>query len=101
MKWVKILVVSELKVRIEKYFNEGNEDTLHGVVEALLQRRLVDKHGDTDDKVMDSLQSNLSKSERWRLWIWFRGSTLYKDFECETKTPSQSRFYAETTSQDH
>ncbi|EOA30674.1 hypothetical protein CARUB_v10013812mg [Capsella rubella] len=47
----------ELKSRIEKYFNEGNEDALPGVIEALLQRRLVDKHAETDDELMEKLES--------------------------------------------
>lgn len=53
----------ELKARIEKYFNEGNEDALPGIIEALLQRRLVDKHGDTDDEVMDALQNQPFKDD--------------------------------------
>lgn len=56
-------MVSELKARIEKYFNEGNEDALPGIIEALLQRRLVDKHSDTDDEVMDSLQNQPFKDD--------------------------------------
>ncbi|CAN8269117.1 unnamed protein product [Cochlearia groenlandica] len=48
----------ELKTRIEKYFNEGNEDALPGVIEALLKRRLVDKHEETDDELMDSLENH-------------------------------------------
>lgn len=50
-------VVSELKARLEKYFNEGNEDALPGVIEALLKRRLVDKHEETDDELLDSLEN--------------------------------------------
>ncbi|KAH0926996.1 hypothetical protein HID58_019252 [Brassica napus] len=53
----------ELKARIEKYFNEGNEDALPGIIEALLQRRLVDKHADTDDEVMDALQNQPFKDD--------------------------------------
>ncbi|CAA7051361.1 unnamed protein product [Microthlaspi erraticum] len=47
----------ELKARIEKYFNEGNEDALPGVIEALLKRRLADKHEETDDELMESLEN--------------------------------------------
>ncbi|KFK39162.1 hypothetical protein AALP_AA3G208300 [Arabis alpina] len=47
----------ELKSRIEKYFNEGNEDALPGVIEALLQRRLVDKHEETDDELLETIEN--------------------------------------------
>lgn len=50
-------MVSELKTRIEKYFNEGNEDALPGVIEALLKRRLVDKHEETDDELMETIEN--------------------------------------------
>ncbi|KAG7582401.1 Ribosomal protein S24/S35 mitochondrial conserved domain [Arabidopsis suecica] len=47
----------ELKSRIEKYFNEGNEDALPGVIEALLQRRLADKHAETDDELLEKIET--------------------------------------------
>lgn len=50
-------MVSELKSRIEKYFNEGNEDALPGVIEALLQRRLADKHAETDDELIEKIET--------------------------------------------
>ncbi|ESQ48085.1 hypothetical protein EUTSA_v10020806mg [Eutrema salsugineum] len=53
----------ELKSRLEKYFNEGNEDALPGIIEALLKRRLVDKHEETDDELMDSLESQPFKDD--------------------------------------
>lgn len=50
-------VLSELKARIEQYFNEGNEDALPGVIEALLRRRLVDKHAETDDELIEKIET--------------------------------------------
>lgn len=50
-------MVSELKTRIEKYFNEGNEDALPEVIEALLKRRLVGKHEETDDRLAEELEA--------------------------------------------
>ncbi|KAL1221632.1 hypothetical protein V5N11_026246 [Cardamine amara subsp. amara] len=47
----------ELKTRIEKYFNEGNEDALPDVIEALLKRRLVGKHEETDDRLAEELEA--------------------------------------------
>lgn len=46
----------ELKTRLEKYFNEGNEEALDGVLQALLKRRLAKKHEETDDELMDELE---------------------------------------------
>ncbi|GAV79925.1 MRP-S28 domain-containing protein [Cephalotus follicularis] len=45
----------ELKMRIEKYF-KGDEEALPSILEAILQRKLVGKHEETDDELMDELK---------------------------------------------
>lgn len=45
----------ELKMRIEKYF-EGDEEVLPSVLEAILSRRLVGKHEETDDELTEELR---------------------------------------------
>ncbi|XP_052483162.1 uncharacterized protein LOC105783908 [Gossypium raimondii] len=45
----------ELKTRIKKYF-EGDEEALPSVLEAILRRKLVGKHEETDDELMDELE---------------------------------------------
>ncbi|KAL6283475.1 hypothetical protein ACE6H2_012399 [Prunus campanulata] len=45
----------ELKVRIEKYF-KGDEEALPAILEAILQRKLAEKHEQTDDELIDELQ---------------------------------------------
>ncbi|KNA20540.1 hypothetical protein SOVF_051530 [Spinacia oleracea] len=45
----------ELKLRIEKYF-KGDEEALPSVLEAILARRLLGKHEDTDDELAEELQ---------------------------------------------
>lgn len=45
----------ELKSRIEKYF-EGDEEALPSILEAILRRKLVGKHEETDDELMDEMQ---------------------------------------------
>ncbi|KAA8541290.1 hypothetical protein F0562_025253 [Nyssa sinensis] len=42
----------ELKALIEKYF-KGDEEVLPSVLEAILRRKLVGKHEDTDDELVD------------------------------------------------
>ncbi|XP_021898286.1 uncharacterized protein LOC110814979 [Carica papaya] len=42
----------ELNSRIEKYF-KGEEEVLPSILEAILQRKLTEKHGDTDDELME------------------------------------------------
>ncbi|XWS10011.1 hypothetical protein CRYUN_Cryun39dG0038900 [Craigia yunnanensis] len=44
----------ELKTRIEKYF-KGDEEALPSILEAILQRKLVGKHEETDDELMDEM----------------------------------------------
>lgn len=48
-------VLIELKTRIEQYFT-GDEEALPSILEAILQRRLVSKHEDTDDELLDELK---------------------------------------------
>ncbi|GAY51532.1 hypothetical protein CUMW_134890 [Citrus unshiu] len=45
----------ELKMRIDKYF-KGDEEVLPSILEAILQRRLVGKHEETDDELTEELQ---------------------------------------------
>ncbi|XP_044467084.1 uncharacterized protein LOC123196983 [Mangifera indica] len=47
--------LSELKMRIQKYF-KGDEETLPAILEAKLQRRLTGKHDETDDELVEELQ---------------------------------------------
>ena len=49
-------LVSELKLRIDDYFQKGNEEALPSIFEAILQRRLTGKHEETDDEVMSELE---------------------------------------------
>ena len=46
--------MAELKTRIEKYF-KGDEEALPSILEAILQRKLVGKHEETDDELMDEM----------------------------------------------
>ncbi|CAA0839829.1 Ribosomal protein S24/S35- mitochondrial [Striga hermonthica] len=46
----------ELKLQIEDYFNTGNEEVLPTILESVLKRRLVKKHEETDDELMDELE---------------------------------------------
>ncbi|XVF78535.1 hypothetical protein PTKIN_Ptkin14bG0141700 [Pterospermum kingtungense] len=45
----------EMKTRIEKYF-EGDEEALPSILEAILRRRLVGKHEETDDELMEEME---------------------------------------------
>ncbi|KAG6589616.1 hypothetical protein SDJN03_15039, partial [Cucurbita argyrosperma subsp. sororia] len=45
----------ELKMRIDKYF-KGDEEALPSILEAILRRKLVGKHEDTDDELVEELQ---------------------------------------------
>lgn len=49
-------LVSELKLRIEEYFNKGSEEALPSIFEAILRRGLIRKHEETDDELMSELQ---------------------------------------------
>lgn len=44
-----------LKAQIEKYFG-GDEEALPTIFESILRRKLVDKHEETDDELLDELQ---------------------------------------------
>ncbi|KAL3512221.1 hypothetical protein ACH5RR_024938 [Cinchona calisaya] len=46
----------ELKLRIDEYFNKGDEEALPSILEAILQRGLTGKHEETDDEVISELQ---------------------------------------------
>lgn len=45
----------ELKLQIDDYFNNFNEEALPSILESILKRRLAGKHEDTDDELMDEL----------------------------------------------
>ncbi|KAK6925340.1 Ribosomal protein S24/S35, mitochondrial, conserved domain [Dillenia turbinata] len=45
----------EFKEKIEKYF-KGDEEALPDIFEAILKRKLVGKHEETDDELMEELQ---------------------------------------------
>ncbi|XVF18819.1 hypothetical protein REPUB_Repub11eG0056000 [Reevesia pubescens] len=45
----------ELKTRIEKYF-EGDEEALPSILEAILRRKLVGKHEETDDELIEEME---------------------------------------------
>ena len=47
--------MAELKTRIEKYF-KGDEEALPSILEAILLRKLVGKHEETDDELMDEME---------------------------------------------
>ncbi|KAK6163954.1 hypothetical protein DH2020_000818 [Rehmannia glutinosa] len=46
----------ELKLQIEDYFNNFNEEALPSILESILKRKLSKKHEDTDDELIDELQ---------------------------------------------
>ncbi|KAL6536359.1 hypothetical protein OROGR_012931 [Orobanche gracilis] len=46
----------ELKLQIEDYFQNSNEEALPAILESVLKRKLLKKHEDTDDELMDELQ---------------------------------------------
>ncbi|CAA3000921.1 uncharacterized protein LOC105176017 [Olea europaea subsp. europaea] len=46
----------DLKVQIEDYFKNSNEDALPLILESILKRRISGKHDDTDDELMEELQ---------------------------------------------
>lgn len=51
-----LILLSELKQRLNEYFEKGNEEALPSIFEAILQRKLTAKHEDTDDDLLDELQ---------------------------------------------
>ncbi|KAL6530856.1 hypothetical protein OROGR_014716 [Orobanche gracilis] len=46
----------ELKLQIDDYFQNSNEEALPAILESVLKRKLLKKHEDTDDELMDELQ---------------------------------------------
>lgn len=50
------ILLSELKQRLNEYFEKGDEDALPSILEAILQRKLTKKHEETDDDLLDELQ---------------------------------------------
>lgn len=51
-----LILLSELKQRLNEYFEKGNEEALPSIFEAILQRKLTAKYEDTDDDLLDELQ---------------------------------------------
>lgn len=51
-----LILLSELKQRLNEYFKKGNEEALPSIFEAILQRKLTAKHEDTDDDLLDELR---------------------------------------------
>ncbi|KAK4426887.1 hypothetical protein Salat_1457500 [Sesamum alatum] len=46
----------ELKLQMEDYFNNFNEEALPSILQSILKRRFSQKHEDTDDELIDELQ---------------------------------------------
>lgn len=51
-----LILLSELKQRLNEYFKKGNEEALPSIFEAILQRKLTAKHEDTDDDLLEELR---------------------------------------------
>ncbi|ANM58211.1 coiled-coil protein [Arabidopsis thaliana] len=49
----EVLSKEELKKRIQSFLDDGNEDAIPDLFEALMIRKLSGKHDDSDDEVMD------------------------------------------------
>lgn len=49
-------LVVELKLQIEKYFKDGDEEALPPIFESILKRKLTGKHEETDDELVEKLQ---------------------------------------------
>ncbi|KAJ8536039.1 hypothetical protein K7X08_034440 [Anisodus acutangulus] len=54
----------ELKLRIEEYFDKGNDEALLSILEAILKRKLMKKHDHTDDELLEELQMKPLDGER-------------------------------------
>ncbi|XP_030521709.2 uncharacterized protein LOC115734877 [Rhodamnia argentea] len=52
---VKDVSNKELKMMIDKYFG-GDEEALQSILEGILRRKLVGKHEETDDEVMEEIR---------------------------------------------
>ncbi|KVI08505.1 hypothetical protein Ccrd_013123 [Cynara cardunculus var. scolymus] len=46
----------ELKMQIEKYFNEKDEEALPAVFESIIRRKVKGKHSDTDDELLEEFR---------------------------------------------
>jgi small subunit ribosomal protein S35 len=52
-----MLLIAELKKRLETYYAVDEEAALPSVTEAVLQRKLADVHSETDDDLIEELRS--------------------------------------------
>ncbi|KAI7729498.1 hypothetical protein M8C21_024498 [Ambrosia artemisiifolia] len=52
---VKDVSNKELKMQIEKYFKDKDDEALKDVVESIFRRKITQKHADTDDELLDEL----------------------------------------------
>ncbi|KAK1410751.1 hypothetical protein QVD17_37290 [Tagetes erecta] len=50
---VKDVSNKELRMQIEKYFKDKDEDVLPDVLESIFRRKVTQKHADTDDELLD------------------------------------------------
>ncbi|KAI3798537.1 hypothetical protein L1987_33814 [Smallanthus sonchifolius] len=46
----------ELKMQIEKYFKDKDEEVLPDVLESIFRRKVTQKHADTDDELLDEFR---------------------------------------------
>ncbi|KAL8193901.1 hypothetical protein R6Q57_026143 [Mikania cordata] len=46
----------ELKMQIEKYFKDKDEEALPDVLESIFRRKVTQKHADTDDELLDEFR---------------------------------------------
>ncbi|CAN8234996.1 unnamed protein product [Cochlearia groenlandica] len=51
-----VLSKEELKKRIQSFLEDGNEDALPGLFEAIMNRKLSGKHDESDDEVMEQVR---------------------------------------------
>ncbi|KAJ7970340.1 Ribosomal protein S24/S35 [Quillaja saponaria] len=52
----EIVSNQDMKMMINKYFEDGDERELPSIIEAILQRKLSGKHEETDDELLDELE---------------------------------------------
>lgn len=50
---------SELKRKIDKFYEGGDADSLPAIFEAILKRKLSGKHEDADDELMKEIRQQL------------------------------------------
>ncbi|KAK9062277.1 hypothetical protein SSX86_019463 [Deinandra increscens subsp. villosa] len=53
---VKDVSNKELKMQIEKYFKDKDEEALPDVLESIFRRKVTQKHEDTDDELLDEFR---------------------------------------------